>query len=252
VKGARDRDRPGAVAVVLRRIVPELMTIAVGRRTVDAEIYRPSGAGPWPGVLILHELFGLNDHVRADARDLAAHGYLTMAPDLYSGEGAARYCMRAFFRPQGLLNHADGEAVAEVHRLLDELKAMPDCNGRLGMIGMCLTGGFVLHMAKRDDLAAPVVYHHAFGLRGPGIHEGDLAAVRGPIQAHFADQDTVLCPKNRVDALARALGDRLQPTTHRGAGHGLRSRFRNTPAGRDAWQATLAFLSDQLAAPSAA
>ena len=224
------------------------MTIAVGRRTVDAEIYRPAGKGPWPGVLILHELFGLNNDVRADARDLAAHGYLVMAPDLFSADGAARYCMRLFFKPDSLLNQSTAEPVAEVHRLLDELKAHPDCNGRLGMIGMCLTGGFVLHMARRDDLAAPVVYHHAFGLRGPGAGPDDVAAIRGPIQGHFADEDKVLCPKSRVDALTQALGGRLQAHWHEGAGHGLRSRFRNTPAGRSAWQETLAFLSEQLLA----
>jgi carboxymethylenebutenolidase len=233
-------------------VPPELMTVAVGRRTVDAEIYRPPGKGPWPGVLLLHELFGLTDNVRADARDLAAHGYLTMAPDLYSADGITRYCMRVFFSPDGLLNREAAEPVAEVHRLLDELKAHPDCNGKLGMIGMCLTGGFVLHMARRDDLAAPVIYHHAFGLRGPGVDRTALGAVKGPIQGHFAEQDKLLCPKSRVDALAKELGGRLEQHWYGGAGHGLRSSFRDTPAGKAAWQSTLGFLSAHLAAPGAA
>jgi carboxymethylenebutenolidase len=228
--------------------VLERRIVAVGRRSVDVEVYRPAGPGPWPGVLLLHEMLGLTDDVRADARDLASHGFLAMAPDLYSADGAARYCMKLFFRPEGLLNRGHAEPVAEVHRLLDELKADPACNGRLGMVGMCLTGGFVLHMARRDDLAAPVLYHHAFGVRGAGVDLGDLASVRGPIQGHFADLDRVLCPKARVEALANELGGRLEVHWHAGAGHGLRSRFRNTAAGREAWQSTLSFLTAQLAA----
>ena len=47
---------------------PELVATAVGRRTIDVEYYRPEGDGPWPGVLLLHELFGLTSQVRADAR----------------------------------------------------------------------------------------------------------------------------------------------------------------------------------------
>jgi len=225
---------------------PQRMTVAVGRRTVDVEVYRPEGEGPWPGVLLLHELFGLNDQVRADARDLAAHGYLTMAPDLFSADGAARFCMRMFFKPEGLLNQGAAEPVAEVNRLLDVLKALPDCNGRLGMIGMCLTGGFALHMARRDDLAAPVVFHHSFGVMGAGIDAAEADQIRGPVLGHFGRDDKVICPKSRADALAGLLGDRLQQNWYDGAGHGLRSRFRHTPAGRAAWQNTLRFFAEQL------
>jgi hypothetical protein len=59
-------------------------------------------------------------------------------------------------------------------------------------------------------------------------------------------------PRFRVDALARELGGRLEQNWYAGAGHGLRSSFRQTPAGKAAWQSTLGFLSAHLAQPGAA
>jgi carboxymethylenebutenolidase len=115
------------------------------------------------------------------------------------------------------------------------------------MIGMCMTGGFVLQMARRDDLAAPVVFHHSFGVRGTGLADEDAAAVRHVVQGHFAAQDRI-CPRKKFEGLARQLGDRLEMNVYDGVGHGLRSAFRHTPQGEEAWQRTLAFFREQLAA----
>jgi len=225
---------------------PELCAHAVGRRTIDVEYYRPEAGGPWPGVLLLHELFGLTGTVRADARALARAGYLVMAPNLYS-DGMGRYCIKHLFSRDLLENRRDSEAAREIDGLLDRLKAHPDCNRRLGMIGMCMTGGFVLQMARRDDLAAPVVYHHSFGVRGTGLSDEDAAAVRHTVQGHFIPDDR-LCPRARFEALGRQLGDRLEVNVYDGAGHGLRSSFRHSPQGEEAWRRTLAFFREQLSA----
>jgi carboxymethylenebutenolidase len=222
----------------------EKRAIAVGRRTIDTELYRPAGAGPWPGVLLLHELFGLTSQVRADARHLAREGFLVLAPDLYTG-GMHRYCIRLLFSRDAVENRGDSEPVNEVHRLLDHLVADADCNGRVGMIGMCMTGGFVLHLARRPEVAAPVVFHHAFGVRGSGIAAADAAEIRGVVQGHFLSDDR-LCPRPRVEALAAQLGDRLEVNLYPGRGHGLRSALRHTAIGDEAWQRTLAFLREQL------
>jgi len=226
-------------------VLPTLLTVPVGRRSISVELYHPSTPGPHPGVLLLHELFGLTSNVRADARELAREGYLVLAPDLYSG-GMGRYCMRFFFSRQALANKSDAEPVAEIHHLLDHLKADPGCNGMIGMIGMCLTGGFVLHMAKRDDLAAPVVYHHGFGVGGSGISDRDAAEIQTTIQGHFLAEDRI-CPRSKIEALAAQLGDRLEVNLYPAAGHGLRSALRHTAHSDEAWSRTLAFLREQLA-----
>jgi carboxymethylenebutenolidase len=57
----------------------------------------PAGAGPWPGVVVIHEAFGLNADIRGQADHLAAEGYLALAPDLYRGKSWLR-CIRGVFR----------------------------------------------------------------------------------------------------------------------------------------------------------
>jgi carboxymethylenebutenolidase len=228
-------------------VIPEQYTHVVGRRAVDVELYKPAGQGPWPGVLLLHEMFGLTSQVRADARHLAREGFLVMAPDLYTG-GMRQYCMKFFFSRAALANREDAEPVQEIHVLLDALKAHPDCNGKLGMIGMCMTGGFVLQMARRDDLAAPVVFHHGFGVRGSGISDEAAAEIRGPVLGQFAGDDKI-CPRRKVEALSRQLGDRLEVHMHEGVGHGLRSAFRHSEQSDAAWRETIAFFHEHLQGP---
>jgi carboxymethylenebutenolidase len=210
---------------------PERLSQTAGGRTLDVEVYRPAGRGPWPGVLLLHEMYGLTSQVRADARHLAREGFLVVAPDLYS-DGMGRYCMKVLF--------ARAEQIGEIHHLLDALKSHPDCNGKLGMIGMCMTGGFVLQMARRSDVAAPVVYHHAFGVR-----DDEAAHIGVTVQGHFAAGDPI-CPRGKIETLARQLGERLEVNVYQGVGHGLRSAFRHTPQSDEAWQRTLAFFREQL------
>jgi carboxymethylenebutenolidase len=230
---------------------PHVRQLDVLGRPIDIEVYRPEGPGPWPGVVLLHELFGLTANVRKDAADLAKHGYLTWAPDLYTGKTRTKYCIRTFFSVGGLLNR-DTPQTREIGAILDALKADVDCNRRLGMIGMCMTGGFVLHMATRDDLAAPIVYHHGTGLLGAGVEPDVADQIKGPVQAHFASFDPLFCPRRKSDALGRLLGDRLESHLHEGTGHGIRSVFRNTASGKRAWQATLGFLDRQLRAADVA
>jgi carboxymethylenebutenolidase len=113
------------------------------------------------------------------------------------------------------------------------------------MIGMCLTGGFALQMARRPDVDAPVVFHHGFGVGDGGMPRQEAAQVTSTVLGHFAERDP-MCPRSRVARLERDLGDRLQAHIYRGVGHGLRSQFRFTSQSAEAWERTLAFFSAQL------
>ncbi len=147
----------------------EIKTITLPTRDIEVEVYAPAEKSEKvPAILLLHELFGVLDVYREDAQDLADRGYLVYVPNLFSG-GAVKYCIRAMVSKAGRINAADSDVNQEIHVLLDALKADPRSNGRLGMLGQCLTGGYVIQMAKREDMLAPVVYHHSLGIQGAGV-----------------------------------------------------------------------------------
>lgn len=112
----------------------------------------PVGEGPWPGVVVVHEIFGLDDDARQQADRLAAAGYLALAPDLYSAGGALR-CVRATMQA---LTRGSGPAFGDIEAARVELAGRADCTGRVGIIGFCLGGGFALLTAPRGfDASAP-------------------------------------------------------------------------------------------------
>ena len=116
----------------------------------------PVGDGPWPGVVVLHESFGLNDDIRQQADRLAAAGYLALAPDLFSDGGRLR-CLRATFRAA---MSGRGKAFDDIETARTWLAGHESCTGRVGVIGFCLGGGFALLTAARGfDASAPNYAH---------------------------------------------------------------------------------------------
>ena len=140
----------------------------------------PAGAGPWPGVIVIHEVFGVNDDIRRKADEMASHGYLALAPDLYRGESWLR-CVRAIFRQ---LQAGRGPAFEALESARGFLAARTDCTGKTGVIGFCLGGGFALLCAPREGFAAVSVNYGMV----PDDAERKLAG-SCPIVASFGAKD---------------------------------------------------------------
>jgi carboxymethylenebutenolidase len=105
----------------------------------------PATPGPWPGVVVIHEIVGLNDDIRRKADEFAARGYLALAPDLYDGRFWVR-CVRAAARQ---VQAGQGPAFVALDAAAAFLASRPDCTGKTGVIGFCLGGGFALLCAPR-------------------------------------------------------------------------------------------------------
>lgn len=227
-------------------IVHERRQCQIQGRTMTLDVYRPDNQKLVPGILYLHDIFGLLEVCHTDARELASLGYAVYLPDLFSGQ-AIRYCIRSVVISSARNNAADSPLLAEVFELLDQLKAETYCNGRLGVLGQCLSGGFVIQSALRKDVDAPVIYHHSFGQQGAGIplvEESNLLGIEA-VQGHWSSLPDPFCPAKRRDKLKSLLGDRLDDHTYP-IPHGFRTSSRSTDSAKLAWKRTLEFFDQQL------
>ena len=100
----------------------------------------PTTPGPWPGVVVLHELYGLDDQIRAHTDHLAELGYLALAVDLFGGR-KARTCLVSAFRQ---IIAGDGPFLDIVDAGRRGLAARPDCTGKVGVMGFCMGGAFAM------------------------------------------------------------------------------------------------------------
>jgi carboxymethylenebutenolidase len=131
--------------------MPGISYQVAGRSTEGYLAVPPAGsaagsAGPWHGVVVIHEAFGLNADIRQKADQFAAHGYLALAPDLYDGRSWVRCVVGAVRQVRA----GSGPAFDALEAARRYLAARDDCTGRTGVIGFCLGGGFALLCAPRD------------------------------------------------------------------------------------------------------
>lgn len=123
-------------------------------RGLTGLVARPAGEGPWPGVVVIFEIFGADDVMRRQLERVAAAGYLAVMPDLFSQGGALR-CLVATFRS---LSSGQGRAYQDIEAARRWLLDSPDCTGKTGILGFCMGGGFALMNANRGFDAASANY----------------------------------------------------------------------------------------------
>ncbi|HLS79116.1 MAG TPA: dienelactone hydrolase family protein [Nocardia sp.] len=222
--------------------------------TIQAVIAHPDGAGPWPGVVIVHDAIGFGEDVRKHVTMLAERGYLAIAPNLFS-RGKTR-CIRSVMRAlwfTGGRNDGDSVPVRDILAARDHLLADPRCTGRTAVIGFCMGGGFALLCAPHGfDASAPFY---------PGLYGDFRSLLDGacPIVASYAGIDPSLIGAG--EKLRRSLIDLGVPhdiKTYPKAAHGFANTFAAEPllrvtglgydatATADAWQRIFTFFDRHL------
>lgn len=215
----------------------------------------PGAAPPperWPGVVVVHEAFGLTESIRQQADRLASQGYLAFAPDLYGGKSWVR-CIRGAIQQ---LRAKSGPAFTAIEAARAWLASRPECSGTTGVIGFCLGGGFALLCAPRDGFAAVSVNYGDVPADAETALEGAC-----PVVGSFGARDPMgVKPPNRLEQALTSLGVPHDIKVYPGAGH----RFMNKPpaplaplagavrmgyqetAAEDSWRRIFAFFDEHL------
>jgi carboxymethylenebutenolidase len=221
------------------------VTYKSGDETVKGILYTPSGNGPHPAIIVIHEWWGLNDWIKEEASKLADQGYVTLAIDLYRGKVAttpevAHEIMRGV--PQ---DRANRDLDAAFHYLQSQPNVKKN---KIGAIGWCMGGGYSLDLALEEpELAADVInYGHL------ATDPAAIKKINAPILGLFGAQDQGITPDDvkQFGEQLDKLGKKADITIYPDAGHAFenpnnKGGYRPKDAA-DAWQKIVSFFASTL------
>ncbi|MFZ1156084.1 MAG: dienelactone hydrolase family protein [Solirubrobacteraceae bacterium] len=239
--------------------------------SLKSELFLPQSAGsaeparqvgPYPGVLVLHESFGLNDDIRRIAARFAEEGYAALVPNLFS-HGSRIACLSRVMTD--MVRGSIDREIADILAARAALADRPDVDAdRIAVAGFCLGGGFALIAATKP------------GFRAAAVNYGDVPKSRSrldgacPVVASFGGRDRLFGRNmaERLEAHLSALGVTHDIQTYGDAGHSFFSQYEgwqgwlarlpspmavgpDAAASVDGWQRMLAFFEENVRRPVA-
>ena len=222
-----------------------------GGAPVRTWISYPERKGKAGVVIVIHEVFGLSDWIRAVADQLAGEGFIAVVPDLVSGHGPGGAGTDAVKSRDDVVKLVRAitpeEATARLDAVRDHALKLPAANGRSATVGFCWGGArSFAYAVSQPDLRAAVVYY------GSAPELAALSAIKAPVLGLYgADDERVNATVGPAEAEMKRLGKTYEVQTYEGAGHGfLRAQSgreeKNLAATRQAWPCTVAFLRQYL------
>ncbi len=210
----------------------EWVTVKHDGRSVETFVVYPESKGKAPVVLVIHEIFGMTDWVQDLADQVAAAGYIAVAPDLLSGMGpnGGRSTDFAEGKTMEAVSHLNPDQVtADLNAAADYALKLPAANGKLFVVGFCWGGAQSFRFAtNRGDLAAAFVFY------GAPPEKDAMARIKAPVHGFYAGNDariTSTIPDTITQM--KAAGKSYDPATYDGAGHGF-MRAGEAPDAKDA------------------
>jgi carboxymethylenebutenolidase len=210
--------------------------------TVPGYLAKPEGNGPFPGVVVIQEWWGLDDHIKDVARRYAEEGFVAVAPDLYHGKVATEPN-----DAQKLAMEMDQDrAGVEIAGAVKYLLGRPDV-GKVGVTGFCMGGRLSFLAAYRTPEASAIVPFYGASPEP----WSQMANITAPVLAFYAEDDPNITPK--VPQVAAAMADAgkdfeytIYPGTHHAFFNDDRPHTYSAEASADTWKRALAFFRDKL------
>jgi len=197
----------------------EWVKIKHDNREVNAFVVYPEARGKTPVVIVIHEIFGLTDWARSAADEVAAKGYIAVAPDLLSGFGPKGGGSTDFTSTQDATKAVSGldadTITADLNAVADYAKKLPASNGKLAVAGFCWGGSQSFRFAtNRKDLSAAFVFY--------GGPPKDVSSITAPVYGFYASEDARIGATipDTVKAMQDA-GKAYNVEMYKGAGHGF-------------------------------
>ncbi len=231
--------------------------VAVGSEKMPCHLARPASGGPYPGLVVVMEAFGLNDHIKKITGRFGAEGFVAIAPNLYFRQpnNVVGYNdLPGAFRLMGSLT--DDQIVADMTAAINHLKTLKEVKPAFGTVGFCM-GGLVsfLTACLNPDVKATVPFYgggmvnsrHS-GIRSP-IER--LEGLKAPVLAFFGGKDAFI-PITEVDQFRDALkkaGKTADVVLYADADHGFMCDDRpshHPQHAKEAFAKTIAFFKQHL------
>ena len=226
--------------------MPKRITLTSKSGTpIEGEISLPGGDSKRPGVVLIQEWWGLNDHIRSILDRLANAGFIALAPDLYHGT-----VTKDFAEAEAMMKALNWDkALDEIGGAAAYLHAHDRCIGRVGVTGFCLGGALTFATATHypDLISAAVPF---YGLPTEAAR-ADFSKVRAPIQAHFASRDQWAKPelaeviKEEVERHGQKMELHVYEADHAFA-NDTRPDVYNIEAAKLAWKRAMEFFHNHL------
>jgi carboxymethylenebutenolidase len=242
------------------------ITITDGQFTIPAYYAHPDSQGPFSAIILIHEVWGLTEHIKDVANRFVAEGYAVLAPDLVSQTGVtekidqnilkevkdpatrdeAQKKMREALAPVHSPEFAK-ETVQRLQACFGHLENEKNLNRKIGVVGFGFGGTYAWQLAVHEQYLAACV---AFYGRAPESEE-DLKSIACPVLAFYGEKDTALV--SQLPQLEETL-DRLEKNfdivIYPNCGHAFFNDTNpvtyNREAAEDAWAKTIGFLSKNL------
>ena len=220
----------------------EWVTIKHNGRSVDTLVAYPETKDKRPVVLIIHEIFGLSDWAQALADEVAAAGYIAVAPDLLTGmapNGGRTKDFNVDSAIEAIGKLPPDQITADLNAAADYGLKLPASNGKLFVAGFCWGGSQTFRFAtNRPDLSAAFVFY------GSGPSKESMASIKAPVYGFYAGNDSRIgATLSETTANMKAAGKMYEPVTYDGAGHGFMrageapdASEANKHAREDAWK----------------
>ena len=231
--------------------IDEHISFPINGNPAPGHLVAPDRSGPMPAIVVIQEVFGLNDDIRDIARKFASLGYVTLAPELYHGEESIDLEEARKFRMAMNMEQAEQELDSAVRYL----RALPKVDGSpVGVIGFCMGGGLCLNTAIRSSGPGTAAIDAAAIFYGGGDLPSDdqVRQIKCPIFGAYGAEDHGIPPEkiHQFQSLLNASNVQNELHIYEGAGHSFfntarPSEFNETAAG-EAWSHVTAFFANAL------